>query len=351
MTETAGLGEGEAFGEGVEAAAELHPAQQRPQLGGDRRRGHRARPLARVAKWPGSRANRPATTTPGSDGCVVVVFSVPRSSMRPMSPTLTCSWSSADAQAASTRAGPHFLTSPSRRVDLAHLGPRQRDVQQRRRVGADVGAVLGGHRPQPVEVTHRVHGLVRRQVGGVGRAMAWLLAGMDLDELAPVEDPHQRAVGAHLDPGADQCAGDRVERPGDLDVMVAMDLRGRVDRHVVERRPVPAPAAGASSAANTSAGRCWVVPCTRSPARWRHHVSARRCASARSTKLSPAKNEPRTNCTWRSTRGLSCGERTRAGSITNPRACAYSTNAWFKRGSSGSAPSTIADMLSGINVA
>jgi hypothetical protein len=51
---------------------------------------------------------------------------------------------------------------------------------------------------------------------------------------APVEDPHQRAVGAHLDPGADQRAGHRVERPGDLDVMVTVHLRGRVDRDVVD---------------------------------------------------------------------------------------------------------------------
>lgn len=48
---------------------------------------------------------------------------------------------------------------------------------------------------------------------------------------------------------------------------------------------------------------------------------------------------------------MSCGERTRAGSITNPRDCAYSANAWFKRGSSGSLRSTIAFMLSGITVA
>ena len=86
------------------------------------------------------------------------------------------------------------------------------------------------------------------------------------------------------------------------------------------------------------------------PARWRHQVSARRWASARSTKSSPAKNEPRTNCTWRSTLGLSCGERTLAGSILNPRAWAYSTKAWLKRGSSGSAPSTTAERLSGISV-
>ena len=67
--------------------------------------------------------------------------------------------------------------------------------------------------------------------------------------------------------------------------------------------------------------------------------------------VSPAKNESRTNGTVRSTRGLSCGRRTRAGSTWKPRAWAYSTNAWFNRGASGSASSTTADRLSGITVA
>ena len=67
--------------------------------------------------------------------------------------------------------------------------------------------------------------------------------------------------------------------------------------------------------------------------------------------VSPAKNELRTNGTVRSTRGLSCGRRTRAGSMWNPRLWAYSTNAWFNRGANGSASSTTADRLSGITVA
>ena len=54
VTEPAGLCEGEAFGEGVEAAAELHPAQQRLQLWGDRRGAHRPAP-ARSANDTGSR--------------------------------------------------------------------------------------------------------------------------------------------------------------------------------------------------------------------------------------------------------------------------------------------------------
>ena len=85
----------EGFGERVQASAEPHATQQGPELAGDRRRAHRAPPRAgRVAKWSGSRANRPGTTTPGNVGCSVV-FSVARSSIRPMSPTLTASWSRA----------------------------------------------------------------------------------------------------------------------------------------------------------------------------------------------------------------------------------------------------------------
>ena len=59
-----------------------------------------------------------------------------------------------------------------------------------------------------VEVPHRVHGLVRpgRSSGSVD-ARPGCLAGMDLDQLAAVEDPHQLPVGAHLDPGADQVPG------------------------------------------------------------------------------------------------------------------------------------------------
>ncbi len=102
---------------------------------------------------------------------------------------------------------------------------------------------------------------------------------------------------------------------------------------------------------NTSAGRAWMVPCRRIPARCRHQSSARRWASARSTKHSPAKKLWRTKGTTRSTRGLSWGERTRAGSTTNPRDWAYSTKAWFSRGSVASARSTTAFMLSGITVA
>jgi hypothetical protein len=51
------------------------------------------------------------------------------------------------------------------------------------------------------------------------------------------------------------------------------------------------------------------------------------------------------------TNALSQGRRTRAGSIRNPRAWAYSTNAWLKRGSVASASSTTVAMLSGMTTA
>ena len=53
--------------------------------------------------------------------------------------------------------------------------------------------------------------------------------------------------------------------------------------------------------------------------------------------VSPFQNDDRTNWTIRSTRGLSVGVATRAGSITNPRDWAYSTNASLNRGSNPSA--------------
>ena len=88
---------------------------------------------------------------------------------------------------------------------------------------------------------------------------------MDLDQLATSEDPHQAAVGAHLDALADQVAGHRVERLGDFDVVIAVDLRRRVDRHVVDARAGAGNSRGCSSTANSSAGRHWVVPWIRMP--------------------------------------------------------------------------------------
>jgi hypothetical protein len=69
----------------------------------------------------------------------------------------------------------------------------------------------------------------------------------------------------------------------------------------------------------------------------------------RSMDVSPVQNDERTNCTSRSTRGLCVGVATRTGSITNPRDCAYSTNASLNLGSNASAAVTTGFRSSGIN--
>jgi hypothetical protein len=131
------------------------------------------------------------------------------------------------------RVGPELLDQPEEPVDLAHLGPWQRDVEQRRGVGPDRGSVAGGHRLELVEVAHRVDGDLRRQVRLVGGSAARGLFGVDLDHLPAEEDLDEAAVDADGDALADQRPRDRIQRLGDLDVMVTMHLRDRPSRGVV----------------------------------------------------------------------------------------------------------------------
>jgi hypothetical protein len=112
----------------------------------------------------------------------------------------------------------------------------------------------------------------------------------------------------------------RVQRPGDFHVIVTVHLDPGEDRLVVwlwQRSQT-----ASLQSANISAGRVAVVPCTRIPAISPHQISTRFWGSARSVKYSPAPKLPRTSCTARSTRGLSCGERIRVGSVANQRCCA-----------------------------
>ena len=84
-----------------------------------------------------------------------------------------------------------------------------------------------------VDITHRVYRLLRGQVLRVGMAFARRDAGVDLDQLAPVEDLDQLGIGPHLHPLADQLARDRVERLVHLDMAVAVDFRSRIGRQVI----------------------------------------------------------------------------------------------------------------------
>ncbi len=76
-------------------------------------------------------------------------------------------------------------------------------------------------------------------------------------------------------------------------------------------------------------------------------MSTRARASARSVNCSPAKKLSCTNFTPASTRPLSCGERTLAGSVWNPRAWEYSSQLRFHTGFTASALVTTGFRLSG----
>ncbi len=175
-----------------------------------------------------------------------------------------------------------------------------------------------------------------RSSGSVERPPG-LLAGMDLDQLAPVEDPHQRPVGAHLDPGADQVARapSRAPWPPRCDDPDAPSPSRRSARR---RRSVGAGSSrGCSSTVNTSSGRHWVVPWIRSPAR--SGTSPRRGVARRRGRRRSRRRRTSRARTAPSAPPAACPAACAPGPdrSTNPRACAYSTNAWFNRGSSRSA--------------
>jgi hypothetical protein len=170
---------------------------------------------------------------------------------------------------------------------------------------------------QPVQVAHRIPGPLRRQVVWVGGAASGSLAGVDLDQLPVVEQLDQRGVGTGLQLLAQQRARHRIQRLGDLDVMVAVHLDGGKDRHVVGlgQRQQPGGLLGGEHLGRSGLDGA-VQPQPR-------HLLApglgAGLASAKSTKTSPAKKLPRTYCTARSTRGLSLGWAMRVGSVANPQ--------------------------------
>jgi hypothetical protein len=221
----------EPLGQGVEALAELDPSQQRFELRGDRGRGHWPPPLS-TANSPATRANRPAaaiTVSSAGGGS----FSAARSTMRVISATSTASHSQRPRARLLDPFGSEFLGQPQQPVDGPHLGPRQRRVQQRAGIGTHRGAVAGGLADELVQIPQRVGGDLARQVGLIGGSPAGRQARVDLDHLPAVQDLDQLGVGPDGDLLADQFARHRIQRPGDLDVMIPMDLGDRPGRQVI----------------------------------------------------------------------------------------------------------------------
>jgi hypothetical protein len=123
-------------------------------------------------------------------------------------------------------------------VDLAHPDPGQRAVEDGGGVDTDGGPMDSGHSLQRLDVTHDVDLGAGGQIGGVGASAALGLAGMDVDQPAPVEDLDHPSV----DPEADEVAGDRVQRLVHLDAVVAVDLGPGVEGQFVRPRWVRSPA-------------------------------------------------------------------------------------------------------------
>ncbi len=89
-------------------------------------------------------------------------------------------------------------------VNLAHLRPRQRMLQRRRRVGADMGALRGYPVLQRIQVSHRVCVQLGRQAGGVDVPAPRGHRGMHLDQLAAPIQLHRAGVGTGGQPLPDQ---------------------------------------------------------------------------------------------------------------------------------------------------
>ncbi len=154
-----------------------------------------------------------------------------------------------------------------------------------------------------------------RSAGSVERRPG-ALAGMNLDELAAMEDPHEAAVGPHLDPGARSgcrgpSRGPSPPRCGGRD--------GRWPSHrSAGRRTASAPGTALAGPRRRRPRPVGPASCRAHAGRRAQSTSARLAAGrrGRSRKLSPAKNECRTNGTARSTLGTS--QRGGAGSRQSP---------------------------------
>ena len=165
-----------------------------------------------------------------------------------------------------------------------------------------------------------VDALSRRVVRGVGRASAGRLARVHLDQLGAEVDFHERAVGAHANVLPEVQRRNGVQRPRDLDVMVGMNLRLLdVDRHVEDRlgrRKHRRPLDRLEHLARDLARR----PVHARAGDIATPVRGALAGVLEIVNVSPSNQLSRTNGTWFSTRGLSFGDRTRAGSTNMPRA-------------------------------
>ncbi len=124
------------------------------------------------------------------------------------------------AQASSTRWSPYLRTS-RHRVHATHARPRKRAIEQNAGELSDVLAVALGLALEEVDVAHGVRALLLGKVIHVRGAAAGERARVRLDDHRGIVEGHGRAVGAGTQQLSDKAVRQRIERTGDLGVLVA----------------------------------------------------------------------------------------------------------------------------------
>lgn len=109
--------------------------------------------------------------------------------------------------------------------DLPHASPGKRDVEQHLRSSSRGRAVAAGLSEEESGVALCVRQLLFREIRRIRTAPSRWLSGMGFDQHAAIVEAHQLAVGPRPQPPPEKLPGERVERLGDLGVLIPRDLR------------------------------------------------------------------------------------------------------------------------------
>ena len=121
------------------------------------------------------------------------------------------------------------------RVHPPHACPREGHGEEGVRDGPDRRAVARGLALEERHVAQGVRGLLGGEVRRIGRAAPGRLPRMGLHERGAVVEADEGAVGPRPQRLAHEGRRERVERLGDLGVLITRDLRVRPQRHLVRR--------------------------------------------------------------------------------------------------------------------
>ena len=344
--------EGEALGERVEDAREPEAPQHGLQIGRDGHRGscgisfvrpRAQRGAAGRSGWRAADTGRAAGRAPGAAARAAAA----RARSRARRWTLSISAASAVCTRGVDAGVAIAAHQAEQGVGLAHPGPGQVPGQQGAGELADGRAVALGPAGQALDVAQGVDRLVDGEIGAIEGALAGRDAGVDLDADRAGVEADGGGVGAGPQGVADILGRQRVQPARHLGMLIPPDLGVAPERDVVGRGGGRAQrrlldglevlARGAQRA--TVAPPAIVLAAPLHGMRPRlgeiaQHLPGEAVVADGGHGALHARLVPR--------------RRTRVGSMTKPRAWAYSRKVGVSRGSRGSARWTIVFVLSGI---